>query len=262
MSNILAQFLSRCEPLPSLKNAFSVLPTYGNFFSEFWQFKKEQKKISNNIPVRYRDLFPQLLDRTQDHGFDRHYIYHTAWAARVLAKSKPRLHIDISSSLYFSAIASAFVPIKFYDFRRIHLELKGLKTARADLTHLHFKSNSLLSVSCMHTIEHIGLGRYGDPLDPNGDLKAIQELIRVVSAGGQLLIVVPVGKETKVMFNAHRIYSVDYIKKVFTPLKLKEFALIPEHSEQGLICNPRQNVLKTEVYACGCFWFVKPKLKT
>ncbi len=46
--------------------------------------------------------------------------------------------------------------------------------------------------SCMHTIEHIGLGRYGDPLDAVGDQTALSELQRVVAPGGSLLIVVPV----------------------------------------------------------------------
>jgi hypothetical protein len=61
----------------------------------------------------------------------------------------------------------------------------------------------------MHVIEHIGLGRYGEALDPDGDLKAIRELVRVLAAGGNLLVVVPVGRP-RIQFNAHRIY--DYVE--------------------------------------------------
>ncbi|NDC42314.1 MAG: DUF268 domain-containing protein, partial [Chitinophagia bacterium] len=56
---------------------------------------------------------------------------------------------------------------------------------------LPFESDSIPSLSCMHTIEHVGLGRYGDQLDPQGDLKAIAELKRVVQPGGDLLFVTP-----------------------------------------------------------------------
>src|SRR5258708_2120590 len=128
MSSNFKQLLARFEPIPSIRNIFFIfLPGYIRFFREFWQFRQEQKGIA---PVRFSDLYPQLLDRAQTHEVDRHYIYHTAWAARILAKSKPKFHVDISSSLYFSVIASAFVPIRFHDFRRVHLELKGLTTDR------------------------------------------------------------------------------------------------------------------------------------
>ena len=80
----------------------------------------------------------------------------------------------------------------------------------ADLTQLHFESESIESLSCLHTVEHIGLGRYGDPIDYDGDLKAIRELKRVVVKGGSILFVVPVGKP-KIIFNAHRIYSYEQI---------------------------------------------------
>jgi hypothetical protein len=36
----------------------------------------------------------------------------------------------------------------------------------------------------MHVVEHIGLGRYGEPMDEQGDLKAIEELKRVLAPGG------------------------------------------------------------------------------
>ena len=47
---------------------------------------------------------------------------------------------------------------------------------------------------------------YLSPIDPEGDLKAVKELSRVVTKGGSLLFVVPVGKP-RIQFNAHRIYS-------------------------------------------------------
>jgi hypothetical protein len=93
-----------------------------------------------------------------------------------LAKIKPAEHIDISSILSFSTIVSAFVPVKFYDYRPAVLEISNYHSGFADLKQLPFPDNSVESLSCMHTIEHIGLGRYGDELDVNGDIKAIEEL--------------------------------------------------------------------------------------
>jgi hypothetical protein len=107
----------------------------------------------------------------------------------------------------------------------------------------------------MHVVEHVGLGRYGDPLDYDGDLKAISELKRVLAEGGDLLFVVPIGKP-KIMFNAHRIYSYDQIIGYFSEFKLIEFALIPDDpNDGGLINNASKDMADKQEYGCGCFHF-------
>ena len=168
--------------------------------------------------------------------------------------------MDISSIVHFCAIVSAFVRVEFYDFRPAPVELDGLYTGAADLTRLHFPSESITSLSCMHVIEHIGLGRYGDPLDPDGDLKAIGELIRVLAPGGDLLVATPVGRP-RVAFNAHRVYDHEAFARYFAPLELVEFALIEERGEGGLIVAPPPERVRAESYGCGCFWFRKPQLE-
>lgn len=207
--------------------------------------------------MNWSEKKPCLYDKTEQTNFDRHYIYHPAWAARILAETKPNTHVDIASTLNFSAIASAFVPIEFYDYRPANLELTNLKSSAADLTALPFKDGSVQSLSCMHTVEHIGLGRYGDPIDPDGDLKAIRELTRVLATTGDLLFVVPIGNP-RIVFNAHRIYSYEQIMGYFRTLKLIEFSLIPENARDGgLIRNADPKLADVEHYGCGCFWFKK-----
>lgn len=204
------------------------------------------------------NFYPQIKDKTIATNFDRHYIYHTGWAARKVQEINPSTHTDIGSSLYFSSILSAFVPVDFFDYRPADLRLSNLSSKHADLTSLHFEDNSVHSLSCMHTIEHIGLGRYGDPIDPQGDLEAIHELKRVLAQGGSLLFVVPIGGMAKIEFNAHRIYTYDQILSYFENFELKEFSLIPEHSTNGgIIINATKEQADKERYGCGCFWFTK-----
>lgn len=107
----------------------------------------------------------------------------------------------------------------------------------------------------MHVVEHIGLGRYGDPLDPKGDLKAIKELKRVLSAGGNLLFVIPIGGRPRIHFNAHRIYSFSQITDYFKEFTLVEFALITDTN--GIIQHASSHMANEQTYGCGCFWFKK-----
>lgn len=223
-------------------------------FGDYLAFKR-LFRADKRFTIAVADLYPCPFDKTFATGFDRHYVYHTAWAARKVAAIKPEFHTDISSSLYFSSIVSAFVPVQFYDYRPADLQLHGLSSEKADLLRLPFADNSVASLSCMHTVEHIGLGRYGDSIDSTGDLKAIKELKRVLAHGGSLLFVVPIGKP-KIQFNAHRIYSYKMIKEYFSDLELKEFSLIPEKSG-AIIVNATEAQADKEVYGCGCFWFVK-----
>lgn len=222
-------------------------------------FKFKAKDINPRFRLSLKDFFPQIKDKTITTGFDRHYVYHTSWAARVVKEINPAFHVDISSSLFFSGIVSAFVPVHFYDYRPADLRLDNFETHKGDLHNLPFENNSVNSLSCLHTIEHVGLGRYGDPIDPEGDIKAINELKRVLAPGGSLLIVTPVGKPI-IEYNAHRIYSYEQIISYFVDdsIELKEFTFIPEfESEGGIVRNANPALVKDSKYACGCFWFVK-----
>lgn len=226
------------------------------FVQMFQKMKALESQSAKRFRFEWQDCWPCLADDTAQTSFDSHYIYHTAWAARILARTKPPMHIDLSSSLYFSAIVSAFVPIQFYDYRLAPIELSGLSSNRADLLNLPFENDSIPSLSCMHVVEHIGLGRYGDPLNYNGDLLACAELSRVVLKGGSLLFVVPIGFP-RICYNAHRIYSLSQIKEMFAAFSIKEFALIPDNFLQGIIANPPEDFVNRQKYGCGCFWLEK-----
>lgn len=226
------------------------------FIKEYYLFSAMLKQNNYGI-LKWKERNPQLEDKTGLTSFDSHYIYHPAWAARILAQIKPRKHIDIASSLAFSATISAFIRTDFYDYRPAKLYLDNLKSEHADLLKLPFMTNSIESCSCMHVVEHIGLGRYGDPIDIYGDIKAINELKRVLAPKGDLLFVVPIG-QPKIVFNAHRIYGYDQIVELFAGFELVEFALVPDDSSKsGLIRNSTKEMADKQAYGCGCFWFRK-----
>ena len=230
---------------------------YFLFLGEFLRFRTMNAKGASRFSAKWEDCFPCLDDRTGTTGFDRHYIFHPAWAAGILAQNRPAEHVDVSSALIFPVLLSAFIPMRFYDYRPADLQLNNLASEHADLLALPFPDDSVPSLSCMHVVEHVGLGRYGDPFDPDGDLKAIAELRRVAAPGGTLLFVVPVGRP-RIMFNAHRVYAYDQIVGSFPDFELVQFALIPDSAETGgMMVDASPALVASQEYGCGCFWFRK-----
>lgn len=233
------------------------------YISYVKDYMKFNKLLIQNIgtSLNWKDRYVCINDKTSTTSFDTHYVYHTAWAARKLKEISPIKHIDISSSIYFNAITSAFIPIEFYDYRPAKISLDSLLPKAADLLSLPFVDDSVRSLSCMHVLEHIGLGRYGDALDPFGDTKAASELTRVLSKEGDLLIVLPVGKPV-VNYNAHRVYSYDEVINMFSKLHLLEFSLLTD-DENGaeFFINASPIIVKEQKYGCGCFWFKKMDLQ-
>lgn len=225
------------RPLIDLKRASTGMTNYLPFIKNLLAYKKLEKRL----PVPLRELNPQLHDQTPTTPVDYHYFYQQLWVFRKALQQKPASHLDVGSSYELSGYLSHIVPTTFADLRPIDVKLDNLKIIKADIADLPLDSNSQDSVSCLHTIEHIGLGRYGDKLDADGTKKACRELFRVLKPGGRLYLSVPIGRE-RVCFNAHRIFHPQTILNYFDGLRLIEFSVI----DDGILD-----------YGCGLFLFEK-----
>lgn len=231
-------------------------------FQQHWNLFTQQ--ADNRFQLNSQHWQRQLSDDTPTTGdFSFCYVAHTGWAARKLAKYKPRKHIDLGSYVYFVSIASALVDeFEFYDIRPANLPLPGLTCGKADLTNLPFPDDSVESISCLHTLEHVGLGRYGDQVNAIGDLHAANQLKRVLKPGGRLLMVLPMNQNPTVVFNAHRLYSYVMVESMFDGLVIDEFAVI-KHVNGPIYLDPAKpsDIIRGQfnVDDTGCFVFRKPE---
>lgn len=205
--------------------------------------------------VALGDMQPCLGDWTTHTPFDAHYFFQGAWLARKLVKSAPAKHTDIGSSVLTISILSAFVDTVFVDFRPIEVDLPGLTPLAGNILEISFADDSIPSLSCLHVIEHIGLGRYGDPIDPEGSRKAAAELQRVLGRGGKLYLSLPIGRE-RICFNAHRVHAPASVLKMFSALRLVDFSYVDD-SGAFRVSQPIAAAGQLE-YGCGMFEFEKP----
>jgi SAM-dependent methyltransferase len=206
--------------------------------------------------VRLRDMSPHVDDRTPATSFDPHYFYQGIWAAQGIARRRPRVHVDVGSEHRWAAQLTVSTQVVFLDIRPLRTDVDGLYGVAGDIVSLPFADRSIPSLSSLHVAEHVGLGRYGDRLDPLGTRRATAELRRVLAAGGDLWFSIPVGRP-RVQFNAHRIHSPDDVMGLFADLDLIEFAAVDDAGRFHR--SPRPTEFRDARYACGLYWFRRPE---
>jgi Caenorhabditis protein of unknown function, DUF268 len=225
--------------------ALRYLPLY---LADWLAFRRQAGTWS----VAVADSYPCLADQLPTTPFDPHYFYQGNWLARRLAEAKPHQHVDIGSSVLTMGVVSAHVPTIFVDYRPLVTHQSGLNCVAADINRLPFADRSVISLSCLHVIEHIGLGRYGDPINVEGARLAAQELQRVIGQNGRLYLSTPIGRE-RVCFNAHRVFAPATIVSWFPELRLAGFAYV---SDEGMLHHEASPERVPQLnYGCGFFEF-------
>lgn len=237
-------------PLLDLKHPTAPI----RYLRYFWQWRRY--KILGG-KARLADGHPCLFDDSEHTPFDSHYFYQAAWAARKILAERAQAvtrHVDVGSDLRFVGMISAIVPTEFIDIRPPNIHLDGLSCRGGSVTAMPYGDGEISSLSSLSVIEHVGLGRYGDPLAPLGTEAACKELCRVLAKGGSLLLSVPVGKSRE-CFNAHRIFDPLEVTTWFGELQLEEFAVVDDSGTLHRQADPSR--YRQQVFANGLFHFVR-----
>jgi len=154
-------------------------------------------------------LFPVLSDwQDQAGSASGAYFHQDLLVARKVFNAQPHRHIDVGSRVDgFVAHLAVFREVEVLDIRPLQSRIPNIRFLQADLMHSVASLRGCTdSLSCLHALEHFGLGRYSDPIDPQGHLKGFRSLIDMVRPRGRLYLSFPVGKPV-VEFNAHRVFD-------------------------------------------------------
>ena len=155
---------------------------------------------------------PCLHDRFQEGGTTKdEYFLQDLTVARWIFDAQPRRHVDVGSRVDgFVAHVASFREIEVFDVRPVSSKIPGMVFRQADLSQpvdLHGGVRSTCdSLSCLHALEHFGLGRYGDVIDPEAHVSGMRNMLALLETGGTFYLSTPVGAE-RVEFNANRVFD-------------------------------------------------------
>lgn len=204
-------------------------------------------------------IFPMLPDRFEKSGVaSGHYFHMDLWASRLIFNSKIIKIVDVGSRVDgFIAHILTFREIEVLDVRPLVSTTRGLSFRKIDMTNPDASPLDYADcVTCLHTLEHFGLGRYGDEVNISGWKVGLNNLTRMVARNGNLLIAVPVGRE-RIEFDAHRVFRPETLISAVTALgfKLNSFSAVDDDGNFHETIDPTDcNNLE---YGCGCFHFIK-----
>lgn len=222
----------------------------------FWRLR-DQVRTFEAAGGAISELYPVLGEAALEAGgASGHYFHQDLLVAREIFKRNPRRHIDVGSSVYgFVSHVASFREIEVLDVRPLsQVPHPSIRFSQADLMQLPQGYESICdSVSCLHALEHFGLGRYGDPIDPQGHLKGFRNLVRMLEPGGAFYLGIPVGKP-KVCFNAHRVFAPDDpLRWAPNALKLDAFHYVDDMGNLHLSASLDRAFQLT--YGCGIYIF-------
>lgn len=232
-----------------------------------WNMRLERvNKLPQEVEKRFRDQAEEIVQkcgefvvieefRDDSKAHPMHYRnYECEFASEQIARIMPKKILDIGSYREWLAGVMANYSVTTVDVRDRITSLSNETIINQDVRKLDMADNSMDMVSTLHTIEHFGLGRYGDEFDPDGDRKAVNNFLRVIKPGGHFLFSVPVtAGRPCIAFNSHRIYSMDMVREWVLELSLEGEIFIKR--KPAKLCDESELATRLgefDIY-CGCY---------
>jgi len=232
---------------------------FPRYFFDLYKFASEYKGSIKILPC--------LGDYDQEGGSTKsEYFWQDLFVAQKIFTSNPTKHVDIGSRIdSFIAHVASFREIEVLDIRTINSKISNVLFRQADLMDANLiEVDYCDSLSCLHALEHFGLGRYGDSINANGYKLGISNMARLLKPGGIFYLSVPIGKE-RVEFNAHRIFSPQSLRDEVTDLgfELQEFSWVDSANilSQSKDISFDMSKLEIQSYNLGIFIFKKRTCK-
>ena len=222
-------------------------------------YRSFTRKMVHNDPFTIIHKYPIFGNRFQKGGIlSGHYFHQDLYMARKIYSVKPNHHLDIGSRTDgFVAHLAVFMEVEVMDIRPLSGLVMNIKYLQADLSDKSFPIRDYTSsISCLHALEHFGLGRYGDPIDPQGYLTGWNNIYTCLKPQGIFYFSTPIGPQ-RIEFNAHRVFSLRYLLSLMEgKYEIVSFSYVDDvgnlHENATLVDDTIKNDFGCH-YGCGLF---------
>ena len=244
----------------NVKTAFKAMKGIMPFFSD----KRKIKQQAKGTDWVFGQSLPCLSDRFEEGGMaSGHYFHQDLWVAQLVFANNPVKHVDIGSRIDgFVSHVAAFRKIEVIDIRPVTSTVDNISFSVADLMQENDSiANSCDSISCLHALEHFGLGRYGDTVDINGHRKGFKNMARMLTSNGRFYFSTPISNKRRIEFNGQRVFDIPYLMEMFKDeFTVESFHYVDDlgqiHKNVPLTDELQRNSLNLN-YGCGIFVLVK-----
>jgi len=229
LSSLNRSLLSIGMDLRKARNAVRGLPAY---LQARRSFEKQMGKSHSGRDFGLRRNYPVFGEDAQSAGIaSGHYFHQDLYIAQRIFAAQPKRHIDVGSRIDgFVAHVASFRSIEVLDLRSLTTQAANIEFVQADLMDSGIaKDFQTDSLSCLHALEHFGLGRYGDQIDVDGWIRGLESLSLMLEPAGVLYLSVPSGREQRIEFNAHRVFSVPFLRSILVKwFEIVDFAFVDD----------------------------------
>lgn len=219
--------------------AIHTIRGYPTYFYNLLKLKStirhKNSKTTPNSVKKFGNIYPITDEFSTTAGTaSGQYFHQDLLVANYIYRCKPRVHLDIGSRIdgFIAHLLSFEQETILGDVRPIEIQNPNISFIRLDMTEKLDKSfiGKYESVSCLHAIEHMGLGRYGDPVNAWGHYLALHNLTQLLKVKGKLYLSHPTGKKSRIEYNAHRVISLGECREMFAKngLKVTKFAYVDD----------------------------------
>ncbi|SCY87045.1 DUF268 domain-containing protein [Desulfoluna spongiiphila] len=209
------------------------------------------------------EVVPCLHDWYEEGGGTKNeYFWQDLLVAKKIFDANPIRHVDIGSRVDgFVAHVASFRKLEVFDVRPITTQIPGITFRQVDfMMPVEGVTGYCDSLSCLHALEHFGLGRYGDPINPKGFELGLENMAGLLQVEGIFYLSLPIGQE-RVEFNANRVFDPRVIISLAlqNSLKLIGLSVIRGGDQVDEVSFDEVCLadLACQRYALGIFTFVK-----
>lgn len=226
-------------------------------FGDYLAVRRQNRKSGARWTIRFDR--PCLHNKhSESGGAVGHYFHQDLLVARRIFAREPAKHVDVASRVDgFVAHVASFRSIEVLDIRPQTAKIPNVIFRQCDFMKPPPEFTGYCdSLSCLHALEHFGLGRYGDPVDIDGHLRGLENLHKMLRAGGTLYLSFPIGPQ-RIEFNAHRIFAVSSVMEWFQGrFEVLEFSYVDDAEdlhENVPVDSPEACSNFGVEYGCGIF---------